>query len=94
MDHDWPGNVRELENAVERAVVVSKGNIIKPDDLPGRTHLPGEEQHKSNLLSECEKNLIIKVLDRSRNNLSKAAKELGISRSTLYGKLKRYDINI
>ena len=93
VDYEWPGNVRELENAIERAVVIAKGNIIKQEDLPPKIRNPKESSPgKDSSLYGNEKSLIIKILSACNNNIYKTAKELGISRSTLYGKLKKYDI--
>ncbi len=93
MDHDWPGNIRELENAMERAVVVARGNIIQEEDLPPKIYKqPTGAPASSNSLKENEKFLISRVLAECGNNMLKAAKELGISRSTLYGKMKKLGI--
>ncbi|MFQ5952116.1 MAG: sigma-54-dependent transcriptional regulator [Candidatus Omnitrophota bacterium] len=92
IDYDWPGNVRELENAMERAVVISKGNMLKKEDLPPKIQEAKSILERSNSLREQEKNLIIKVLRECDYNIYKTAKELDISRSTLYGKMKKLDI--
>src|SRR5512139_613100 len=92
MLYDWPGNVRELGNAVERAVVVGQGRRIRPQDLPifrpehvspapGRTLREMEIVHLSSILQETQW------------NVSKSAEILGIDRSTLYDKIKRYDLH-
>jgi len=91
MLYEWPGNVRELENAVERAVVVGNQRKIVPEDLP----IFPPEHHPvllNNSLKEIEKAHIIRILDMKRWNISRSAKTLGIDRSTLYGKIKRYNI--
>ena len=91
MLYDWPGNVRELGNAVERAVVVGQGRRILPRDLPifrreyvspapGRTLRDVEIAHMGSVLNETQW------------NISRSAEILGIDRSTLYDKIKRYDI--
>jgi len=89
---DWPGNVRELENAIERAVVVGKQRSILPQDLPifSSEHHPGL---LANSLKEIEKVHIISIIDRNKWNISKSAEILGIDRSTLYSKIKRYNIH-
>jgi len=94
LDHNWPGNIRELENAVERAVVVAKGNIIKEEDLPARVRArsSGPSSQAVFSLDENEKALIQKALAQHKDNISKAAKELGISRSTLYSKLRKFNL--
>jgi len=91
MLYEWPGNVRELENAVERAVVVAKGRIIGPEDLPIFC-APGTAQVTDKKLESVEKTHILRVLDENHWNISTSAKVLGIDRSTLYNKIKRYKI--
>jgi DNA-binding NtrC family response regulator len=91
MLYEWPGNVRELENAIERAVVVGKERFIKPEDLPifrPECRVPPEPKS----LKEMEKNHIQQVLAENDWNIAKSAKTLGIDRSTLYSKIKRYRI--
>jgi len=89
--YDWPGNVRELENVIERAVVLSRGEPITP------YHLPKEVQEVSSSkcnysLKEQERKLILEALEYSNWEIKKAAKLLGINRSTLYYKLEKYQI--
>ena len=91
MLYDWPGNVRELENAVERAVVVGKGREILPEDLPILCHEPARVP-QSNTLQEVEKAHIQQILKENSWNIARSAKILGIDRSTLYSKIKRYKI--
>jgi transcriptional regulator with PAS, ATPase and Fis domain len=92
MLYEWPGNVRELENAIERAVVVGKGHTIMPDDLPifCREHV---SPPKNSLLREVEKAHIFEILNENRWNIAKSSKMLGIDRSTLYSKIKRYKLS-
>jgi DNA-binding NtrC family response regulator len=91
MLYDWPGNVRELENAIERAVVVGKERRMQPEDLPilcyGPFHAP-----RDNSLKEVEKNHIRQILTDNDWNIARSAKILEIDRSTLYSKIKRYEI--
>ncbi len=91
MLYEWPGNVRELENAIERAVVVGKEREICPADLPFRRSddpifIP------KNALKDIEKAHIEKILDNYQWNIAKSSKMLGIDRTTLYSKIKRYNI--
>jgi len=94
LDYPWPGNVRELENSIEHAVVLAKGNNIEITELPAAireaTHKPSEENHGT--IVENEKKLLQDVLEECGWNKKKAALQLGISRSTLYEKLKKYQI--
>jgi len=91
MLYEWPGNVRELENATERAVVVGKGRSIEAEALPIFRPEPCISP-KDNTLREIEKAHIIQILDTYQGNIAKCAKVLGIDRSTLYSKIKRYNI--
>jgi DNA-binding NtrC family response regulator len=91
MLYDWPGNVRELENAVERAVVVAKDRQILPEHLPIFCNKPLFAP-KNNTLVELEKNHIRQILTDNDWNIARSAKILGIDRSTLYSKIKRYEI--
>ena len=91
MLNEWPGNIRELENAIERAVVVSKKRKILPEDLP--IFRPENICLSSdNTLAGIEKAHINKVLHENDWNISRTSKELGIDRSTLYSKIRRYMI--
>lgn len=92
MLHDWPGNVRELSNAMERAVVVCKTGTIAPCDLPISNALEEELRQRYFSLSDMEKNHIAVTLEQTGWNISKAAALLRIDRSTLYNKIKRYDL--
>ena len=91
MLYDWPGNVRELENAVERAVVVAKERQILPEHLPILCYEPLRAP-KNNTLMEVEKAHIRQILSDNGWNIARSAKILGIDRSTLYSKIKRYEI--
>lgn len=91
--YEWPGNVRELENAIERAVVVGKGDCIKVDDLPfhvSANATNGDNGDKS--LAAMEKRHIIKVLNTNNWNISRSASELEIDRVTLYNKISKYGL--
>lgn len=106
MLYDWPGNVRELENAIERAVVINQNKTIQVTDLPilsqaitsglGDRLSPFRSSSHSEArlipLREAEKEHIINVLNATNWNISSSAKILGIDRSTLYNKLRRYQI--
>jgi transcriptional regulator with GAF, ATPase, and Fis domain len=93
LDYDWPGNVRELQNVVEHAVILAKESIIRGIDLPHslKDTYP-QFQADISSLKDTEKNLILKVLKEAEGNKYQAAKKLGITRSTLYGKLRKHGI--
>jgi DNA-binding NtrC family response regulator len=88
-DHQWPGNVRELDHAVERAVLMAQGNVIRVADLGLRTTSESGGRLEDMSLEEVEAFLIKKAMTRY-GNVSHAAKALGLSRSALYRRLERY----
>jgi len=91
MLYDWPGNVRELGNAMERAVVVGRGRRILPQDLP--IFRPGSvSTPPGRTLREVEIAHLNSILNETQWNISRSAEILGIDRSTLYDKIKRYDL--
>jgi two-component system, NtrC family, response regulator AtoC len=94
LKYDWPGNVRELENAIERAVILSNnGSIDKTDLLLEETEVLRDRKSLDSI-TEIEKKHIINVLDECGGNYSKTAHILGISRMTLYNKIKAYSIEV
>lgn len=93
--HGFPGNVRELENAVERAVVLARGDLVERHDLTdGENVADGPEAHESlsKAVKEFERRCILKALGETKGNKGLAAKVLGISRKTLWEKCKLFDI--
>ena len=97
MVYDWPGNVRELQNALEHAVVLSKGTLIEPASLPERITrrrrepLVAERSSPNPSLEVIERAYIMWVLQAEGGNKTRAAEVLGIDPSTLYRKLSRYE---
>jgi two-component system response regulator PilR (NtrC family)/two-component system response regulator HydG len=94
--HHWPGNVRELENVVERAVALTDGDIISPEDLP-RTMQERKSQDRlasavaqGFTLDQLEREYIERVLEVEGGNKTRAAHRLGLDRKTLYRKLEEY----
>ena len=90
LDHRWPGNVRELDHAVERAVLMCQGNVVKADDLGLRPVREGPTRLEEMGLEEVESFLIQKTLARFEGNVSRAAEALGLSRSALYRRIEKY----
>ena len=98
LNYQWPGNVREMKNVIQRAVLISRGQVITSMDLPQRVrtyqksfediHIPIRSTLKAS-----EKIIIIKILTMTRGNRKKAAEVLGISRRALYNKLKLHEID-
>jgi len=99
MRHDWPGNIRELENAVERCVILSRNEMITPEHLPlAIKSMETEDVDESDetgdgqSLKDVEKKMILRTLDETDGNRTRASEILGISRRTLQLKLKKYGI--
>lgn len=93
MRHGWPGNVRELQHSVERSVLMARGSRIEASDLGLRRRDEGSAPMDELTLDEAERVLIEKALERYQGNVSKAAEGLGLSRSALYRRLQRHDID-
>jgi DNA-binding NtrC family response regulator len=91
----WSGNIRELQNCIEKAVILSDGNILEVQDLEFPQIKAAEESTPTSAvetLENAEEKAIRAAMDRFGGNLSMVAKLLNISRPTLYAKLKKYDI--
>ncbi len=95
MDYSWPGNVRELENTIEHSVVRSKGHILAPEDLPESVKCAETSASHRIMpnLYDNERRFLELALSRNSGNKKKTAEELGIGRSTLYSKLRKYGLN-
>lgn len=100
MHYVWPGNVRQLENAIIYAQKMSSGNVIDYEDLPDEIKMETPLQHtvvhqdsdKYYSLKDIEKSVILETLLKNKNNIYETASILGLSRTTLYRKIKDYDI--
>jgi DNA-binding NtrC family response regulator len=92
LEHPWPGNVRELDHAIERAVLMAAGPLVKPADLGLRATREGGGRLEDMSLEDVECFLIKKAMTRFDGNVSQAAKALGLSRSALYRRLQRYGL--
>ncbi len=105
-DHDWPGNIRELENLTERLVLMARGGTIVMSDVPAElieaveAHEPAaaadDKRSIKDLIREktedIEKQMIVRVLEECEGNISKAARQLGLSRRGLHLKLAKYNL--
>lgn len=93
--YHWPGNIRELQHAIERAVIMSDESTLVPDDFFFLNYKPesqaGDSVDSFNL-DEVEKNVIKKAIERNGGNISKAAKELGLTRASLYRRLEKHGL--
>lgn len=93
MSHDWPGNVRELSNTIERQVVLGQNVVIRPEDLNFADWPSSVERAAEDLsLNDAERRHIDKVLERFEGRRAEAARALGIDRSTLRQKIKKYEL--
>lgn len=93
--YSFPGNVRELQYSIERAVIMMDGEILQAKDLifsPVETAVSNEDMFDSFRLDDVEKTTILKVIEKHSGNITRAAKELGITRTALYRRLSKYEI--
>jgi two-component system NtrC family response regulator len=98
--HNWPGNVRELENVVEHLVVLGKGDVIKPQDLPPEIRQARSRVSNISLklpeegisLEEVEKEILLQALEKHQWHQTRAAKYLNISRKTLIYRMEKYGL--
>ena len=87
--YSWPGNIRELQHTIEKAVILSESDVLKPEDFYLRNVNVYENRDNIPTIEEMEKNLIDLALEKNNGNYSAAAEQLGITRQTLYNKLKK-----
>jgi DNA-binding NtrC family response regulator len=95
LSYNYPGNVRELQYTIERAVIMADEEVLQPKDLifsPLEAPSVSENEPAELKLSAIEKNTILKVIEKHNGNITKAAKELGLTRTALYRRLSKYDI--
>jgi DNA-binding NtrC family response regulator len=92
--YNWPGNVRELQHALERAVILAEGKILQPHDFMLKTQEPEYEEGMLGTynIEEVEREVIKRALRKNSGNISQAAKELGLTRASLYRRLEKYGI--
>ena len=88
----WPGNIRELQHAVERAVILTHGNILQPDDFFFDSQSETGSFASTFQIEEMEKTMVIKALKKFEGNITEAARELGLSRAALYRRLEKYGL--
>lgn len=95
LTYHYPGNIRELQYTIERAVIMADGNVLQASDLifsPIESTVVVDSEPDELKLSSVEKNTILRVIEKHNGNITKAAKELGLTRTALYRRLSKYDI--
>jgi two-component system response regulator HydG len=91
--YHWPGNIRELQHAIERTVIMSEQDVLVPEDfLLQNRERPSEVYAHSGKIDDIEKAAIIRALNKGYKNMDKVAEEIGLSRSTLYRKMKKFGL--
>jgi two-component system NtrC family response regulator len=94
--HDWPGNVRELENRIQRGVILARDSYLRPEDLelPGEGGAPGEPPASLHeVRDEAERRVVVEALTRNAGNVTRAARDLEISRPTLHDLLRKHQLD-
>ena len=92
--YSWPGNIRELQHAIERAIIMSDSQTLMPDDFFFLVQKAdsGKDSSDNLNLDDIEKNIILKAINKHSGNISKAAKELGLTRASLYRRLEKHGL--
>jgi DNA-binding NtrC family response regulator len=91
-NYQWPGNIREMQHSIEKAVILSDSSVLGPSDFSFSSSSKSFAENGNITLEEMEKKLIAESIKKHDNNLSIVASKLGITRQTLYNKLKKYDL--
>ncbi len=93
LSYAWPGNIRELQHMAEKAVIMGEGDSLHADDFFMGSKMQAGNMNTGTLnLEQLEKDAIFRAIEKNGGNVSKAVKDLGISRRALYYKLRKYDI--
>ncbi len=92
LSHRWDGNIRELQHTIEKAVIMCEGNIIKPEHLGLYESIKPSAMDENATLEDIERKAIVDAINSNNGNLSLVAQKLGITRQTLYNKIKRYGL--
>ncbi len=94
MEHEWTGNVRELKNIIQRAYYMTEGEVIRNVALPVRNAVKQSKEAVSLNLKDIERDSIMQALSFNNRNVLKAARDLNISKATIYRKIKAYSIDL
>jgi DNA-binding NtrC family response regulator len=89
LNYLWPGNIRELQHTIEKAVILSESSILKPEDLYLKNTSAAESNNQLMTLEEMERKMIRQALEMNNGNFTAAAEQLGITRQTLYNRIKK-----
>jgi DNA-binding NtrC family response regulator len=91
--YDWPGNIRELQHAVERAVILSEGKVISSTELfLNQVRVPSTDSGRTLSLEEVERRYLMELIEKNKGNISRVAKELGMTRPALYRRINKYGL--
>jgi DNA-binding NtrC family response regulator len=92
LSYPWPGNIRELRHTMEKAVILNESSALSPEDffLRPMVSSPLSDEHLT--LEEMEKQMILSALERNSGNLTRVAEKLGITRQTMYNKVRKYGL--
>ncbi|MCF8223386.1 MAG: sigma-54 dependent transcriptional regulator [Bacteroidales bacterium] len=91
-EYRWPGNIRELQHTIEKAVILCESNMIEPSDLMLKYSTGDMFEDTNKTIDEMEKQMIINALNKNKGNMSAVASRLGITRQTLYNKIRKYGL--
>lgn len=94
LHYSWPGNVRELQHAIERAVIMTESNSLEPDDfiLTTPQKKSGDLEFETYNLDDIERSVVEKVIKQNQGNITQAAQELGLTRTSLYRRMEKYGL--
>lgn len=92
LNYTWPGNIRELQHTIEKAVILSDSTVLKPGDFFFKQIQSTKFDDEFQTLEEMEKQMILLAIEKNEGNISLAAEKLGITRQTLYNKVKKYGL--
>jgi len=91
--YDWPGNIRELQHMVERTVILNDRKLLTYQDfMPGKGVQGNLQQKETSRLDDMERQHILKIIDKNKGNITRAARDLGISRTALHRRIRKYGL--
>ena len=93
-DHDWPGNVRELENRIQRGIILCQDSYLRPEDMELAESSSAPTQSLQEARDTAEKELLLAALTRNAGNITRAARDIEVSRPTMHDLLKKHGIDV